>query len=568
MVFSGSRRNDKEDFLSRNFLTIFLLILCVALFVRVYDLGLKPMHYDDAVYQIMYLEPLSRFEAPRYAGIEHHGLLPHLLSAPAIWMFGLSIITTRVTMAVFGWLSIALLYFFVKHLGKRTVLFIAAFMALSPVHVYYSRHFLGYPAYIFFTTALILLFLEYYKSRKPVFLYLMAAAVAALLNINEVFITFLCVVAYFWFFTRFVSRDGGKDIRLGLPRKDPFRHLLVSLAFMLLLFAFIHTAFFIRTENLGTLAFNDPGYLWSKFSHSKHAEPPHYFFLLLFPVEIGLILLAVSSLFFRRNASGRRLRSFFLVWAVLNVLGFAALDYKTNWIAMPLLFPVFFLAGYGAEGMWKTRLGKTMVLLALASTAFFCLDQNFVGINTSRNVLGYGESSPETTLLLSDLSQFCTAYSLSCGEQPKVLVEMINLPLLEAGLNQDAYGIPSKCNISYFFIKPIDKADDDWPMDELGNPVKFFRSNFSLFGITLWTFHDNDYYADVNLTRYDAIVDVFNTPDQNVTGLDMRLLMSDYDFRTYRTMFWPIPNIEFYSHAYYRRVAAGDASESDCSHGE
>jgi len=212
------------------FLYTFTLIIILAFFLRFYNLDIKPMHHDEGVQQHYYIQPLLENRALDYLGTEYHGLLPHFLSYPFIKIFGISPFSLRFTGSLFGALTIFLLFFLRKYIGNMGVLFSAAFLAISPIFVYYSRQYTGYPFYIFFLLLFIIFGLKFFDEQKRHYLYFAAATAALILNINEAFLIFIFILAAFLYINYLFKEDSFNE-KLNTLKK-------IKLKYFILLFLF------------------------------------------------------------------------------------------------------------------------------------------------------------------------------------------------------------------------------------------------------------------------------------------------------------------------------------------
>lgn len=123
------------------------LITLAALWLRTHDLARRPMHADEANQAVKLGELL---ETGRYAfdPRDHHGPTLYYAAAPVAWLRGertlaaLSETTLRLVPAVFGTAAVILLAALASPLGRWPALAAAAFLAVSPPAVYYSRDFI------------------------------------------------------------------------------------------------------------------------------------------------------------------------------------------------------------------------------------------------------------------------------------------------------------------------------------------------------------------------------------------------------------------------------------------
>ena len=140
------------------------------------------------------------------------------LSAPAIAVFGLTPVAVRVPAAVFGSLTILLVYWLVKELfgpSERIPLLSAFLLAISPWHVGMSRIGLEETTSVFFVTAGLLALLK--GREKPKWLFIGSVLFAASVYIytpNIILSPFLFCVSVYFFRSQF--RRLKKYILLGV----------------------------------------------------------------------------------------------------------------------------------------------------------------------------------------------------------------------------------------------------------------------------------------------------------------------------------------------------------------
>lgn len=123
------------------------VLLTVALWLRVADLGMRPMHSDEANQAVKAGELL---ESGRYAidPRDHHGPTLYYAVLPVAWLRGertlaaLTETTVRLVPAFAGALGVLLLVGCAAPLGRWPALAAGAWLAVSPPAVYYSRYFI------------------------------------------------------------------------------------------------------------------------------------------------------------------------------------------------------------------------------------------------------------------------------------------------------------------------------------------------------------------------------------------------------------------------------------------
>ncbi|MBP1768899.1 MAG: putative rane protein, partial [Candidatus Aminicenantes bacterium] len=142
------------------FAGLFLLIIIGAAALRFFDLGLRPMHHDEANQAVKFGALLEKGEY-RYDRADHHGPSLYYLSLPFARVLGadrlaeLNERTIRLVPAFFGLGAVVLLLLYVPLIGKERALWGALGLALSPVLVYFSRFYIQETLLLFFLTGFV-----------------------------------------------------------------------------------------------------------------------------------------------------------------------------------------------------------------------------------------------------------------------------------------------------------------------------------------------------------------------------------------------------------------------------
>lgn len=142
------------------------LITAVAVFLRFFNLGLKPFHHDEGV-NGFFLAPLFREGVYRYDPANYHGPTLYYISLFFSKVFGLNTISARASVAVFGVLTVILVFFLRPYIGKIGALAAGLFIALSPGMVFISRYFIHEIFFVFLALAFVLSILGFIRNEKP-----------------------------------------------------------------------------------------------------------------------------------------------------------------------------------------------------------------------------------------------------------------------------------------------------------------------------------------------------------------------------------------------------------------
>ena len=115
----------------------YVVLLLVAIGLHFWDLGLRPIHYDETIHG-MYSWHLYRGE-----GYQHdpmlHGPLKIFGAAFFYVLFGVSEYTTRILPALFGSLLVVIPILYRRYLGRWGSLAVALMLAFSPAMLYFGR---------------------------------------------------------------------------------------------------------------------------------------------------------------------------------------------------------------------------------------------------------------------------------------------------------------------------------------------------------------------------------------------------------------------------------------------
>lgn len=153
-----------------------LLITLFGAFLRLWDLGAKPLHHDESIHA-WYAYKLFKGDTYRYDPA-YHGPFRYHFNALMFFIFGVSDYSTRLLPALIGIAGLAFLWQWRGLLGTWGALCAAAMMAVSPTWVYNARFIRDDINMAVGFLLLVWGLFRYYEERVPKFLY---AGVAGLM---------------------------------------------------------------------------------------------------------------------------------------------------------------------------------------------------------------------------------------------------------------------------------------------------------------------------------------------------------------------------------------------------
>ena len=173
----------------------FLGLIGLALGMRMWELGGRAMHYDEAIHVHYAWKLLNSGGAvggwPWVFGQDFihapwmHGPFQIEFTAFVFRVFGDSDFTARLGYVLFGTALVGLPYFLRDYLGRTAALLAGVMLAFSPAMLYFSRFGRNDILMAFWATALFILMWRYLHDIKHRYLYLAAAVLAFMFSTKE-----------------------------------------------------------------------------------------------------------------------------------------------------------------------------------------------------------------------------------------------------------------------------------------------------------------------------------------------------------------------------------------------
>ncbi len=264
---------------------LFILIFILTFLLRFLFLDLRLFHHDEAIHAWFSYELLTKggyTYDPMY-----HGPFLYYVTAGMFYLFGQSDLVARILPALFGALLVPLVYAIYRlgYLDARQGLVAAAFVAVSPDLVYFSR-FLRHDIFQLFFTLLILVALLYYLERKKLWFALVAGlALGGGMTLKEDMPLFLVILVTFAIFLWWKQK-------IHLPptwKRDMLLALVVAGA--------IIVAFYSSFGGQWEILYTGLVKAWNHWTAMHEAcricGPPYFYILLLLLYEVPIFILAI-----------------------------------------------------------------------------------------------------------------------------------------------------------------------------------------------------------------------------------------------------------------------------------
>jgi len=369
--------------MNRRFAAALALVACLALGLRLPELGLRPMHNDEGV-NAMKFGRLWVNNTYKYDPNEFHGPTLPYFTLPSAWVSGtrdfnqFSESTFRAVPAVFGAGLILLLLILAPDFGRAETLWAAAFIAVSPAMVFYSRDYIHEMLLLFFTALSFFSGWRYIRSGRLGWALAAGIGLGLMCATKETFIFAVAALVLAVGSSAVWGRWRDADA-VGFAWQGKWSGVVLALLAALAIAALFFSSFF--TNGRGLL---DALRTYGPWMRRAGGQTPHahswafYFHRLLWfragggPVwsEAFVAALAAVGFFVALFGTARllpRLIAFYTVWLTLI---YTLLAYKTPWCLLGFYHGTILLAGVGAASIvraCKAVRCKMAVGLALAA---------------------------------------------------------------------------------------------------------------------------------------------------------------------------------------------------------
>jgi len=378
-------------------------ILIIAMFLRFYDLELKPLHHDEGVNGFFLINLIRSPANYRYDPANYHGPTLYYFARASAALLGLTTVAIRFVPAFFGWLTVAVALALRRQLGDVGSLMCAALIACSPGAVYMSRYFIHEALLVCFMLTLVLAAARYASAGRARDLLLAAAAAGLMFATKETAVIaaavmFMAVVmmAVLGFATH--RRELNETIRSTMVRALRSPATIVS---ALAIFLGVNAAFFssFGTHPEAAAAAVKSFALWASTGTAAHIHPWWNYLSWLVQEEAPTVILGTIGIALALKRRSGAFAVFAAWWALGMVAAYSMVPYKTPWLTLNLIVPLAIAAGYAADQMFRLsdrRVWTAAAAAVIAATLtqsirlnFFRYDDNaypYVYVHTSRDI--------------------------------------------------------------------------------------------------------------------------------------------------------------------------------------
>jgi uncharacterized protein (TIGR03663 family) len=347
----------------------FLLVALFGLFLRLPQLGARPMHTDEAVNAYIVGELLAG-KTFTYDPQDRHGPALAALALPLVRLQGAKAFSEltesqlRMTSVVAGTVTILLFGSAVEMFGFVPCLIAALLLAAAPLPLYYDRYFIHESLFNAVTFGLVISSWSACTRRSAKLAVLAAACAALMVACKETAVLHLLALAgaacVFWIWN--LRRRSLRD--LWRPKT-----LLTAAAVFLLVSVALFSWFGRNWSAMAALIHAAPSFA-ARASGEGHQKPLWYYAHLLAGGRSGLLICAVACIGLLLAVRKHEASAFawLAYYAVFVFVLYSVIPYKTPWLALNFWLPIALLAGLAAASLWHLPLEHPAVRVALRAS--------------------------------------------------------------------------------------------------------------------------------------------------------------------------------------------------------
>ena len=363
----------------RSFFILLALALWLGGIYRFADLGLRPMHTDEAILAVKTTE-LMQSGHFQYDPKDYHGPVLHYL---ARWVASLkhwtpetiTEVNLRWIIALCGMVLIASVIFLIDALSKSGAVTAAFLIAFSPMMVYYNRYYIMETVFVLEMYLFVAFLWRWSQSGGTLWLLLAGVALGLMHATKETFILNVGALVVAWILVRVSgfnfspkrSSDLFRRARPGLPDAAAVILVLLMAAFVSVAF---YSAFFKDWSGVKASVMTYQSY-FHRSGGSGHEKPWMYYLTTLFWHKDGFIwteamiggLAVLGMLLGPALATSPPRRAFILLlsgYSLLSLALYSAIPYKTPWSILATQHALTLLAGLGFASLMRVSRGQIL----------------------------------------------------------------------------------------------------------------------------------------------------------------------------------------------------------------
>src|SRR5262250_926218 len=369
---------------------IYLVVFLIAVFLRTYDLGIRPYHHDESIHAFFSWRILENGLGDYKYDPVYHGPLLYYTSALMMWLFGDSDFTGRLSAVVFGLGVVAFAWPLRRYLGRWGALAFLLLVTFSPSWTYFTR-FVRHDIYLALCNLGTIYFVfRYGETRRPRYLYVAAVFFAGAFTDKEdmylltpLFLGALAIMLL-WGVGRGEQRLSGAVQETTSLLRRSIVPILTSMVIFCSIWALLYTSFGYHPEKW--FAVREALTYWIGQQQIKRIGGPWYYYvpeLVLYEPLITFPALAMAIGAISQKPAPDRFIRFLVVWGLGSLFIYSWAQEKVPWLLIPQLLPLTLLsaAWFGRvieTGAIKRPAAALATAAVAALTLWSLIEANFL----------------------------------------------------------------------------------------------------------------------------------------------------------------------------------------------
>lgn len=435
---TAGRQNESNSMTSKLKIALLLFsIILVAAVLRLYGLSLRPMHTDEAVHAFKFGQLLENgtyiFDKNEYHGptLNYLTLLPARLASYGTFA-SLDESILRLVPALAGLLIVLVLALLAGSIGWKMVLTASFLLAVSPPLVYYSRYYIHETLLVLFNLGFIVFLYRYLRSGRAVWIIAAGVFGGLMVATKSTWVIIVAAQMAALFLTGYVYRRSGmaSSFRAVALRPVYIAIFLFSGGAVSVLF---YSSFFSNPAGIADSVTTYGEYFHRAGPEGLHIHPWHYYFRIMasescgplpFRADVWLLItgfagmaMAIAGIFQAITGKSKQpgihpVFFFTAITALLTIVTFSALPYKTPWNILAFYVPMAVLSAYFILSMANrtasrtTRGAHTLILIIISSHLIWqSYSDNFIAYDRPCNPWTYAHPGTDVIAIAGEAAK-------------------------------------------------------------------------------------------------------------------------------------------------------------------
>ncbi|MHC1625197.1 MAG: flippase activity-associated protein Agl23 [Methermicoccaceae archaeon] len=395
-----------------------LAILAVASVLRLAFLDRAPLYFDEAVHSVI-VNNMLRFNY--HYDPAYHGPLLYRLIAPAVIYLGLSEISLRLVPAIFGILTVYVVYSYREFISEETAILASLFVAICPAIVNYSRFCRADSFQLFFVAVFVYYFFKYLKYENRWNDFSFDESSKYLLYASFSMALFACTKETFYVYA----------VIFGAYVLTQIKNIrLTDLALSVAVFFFVYlTVYSNYWSDLSIFSLsNFPAVraveYW-KYQHdiARIAGPWYYYLEIIIVYALPLLLFAIAKvegMIIDLYKHGKRLPEpklmiFTAYWFISVLVFHSYMQEKVPWLVVHILLPMYILSAQMINEMGE-KAKKVAIVICVALLLYGTIHANFIDPTNPAEPILYMPTTWEAREFANSVNDTYVVFMTTPGE--------------------------------------------------------------------------------------------------------------------------------------------------------